>query len=105
MTDEERKVEYVERHHKECCCMLFCKFLMITSAVFVGTLLALLVAKALMHPKFPPCPCMMKHYRPGFERQIPPPPHMMKDNHKHDFRGERPNFDKDRIHNKPEKKN
>ena len=87
MTDEERKVEYVERHHKECCCMLFCKFLMITSAVFVGTLLALLVAKALMHPK------------------IPPPPHMMKDNHKHDFRGERPNFDKDGIPNKPEKKN
>lgn len=101
MTDEEKKVEVVE--HKECCCKLFCKFLMITSAVFVGSLLALLVAKALTQPNFPPCPCAMKGHRPGIERQLPPQIGE-RPMHKHHFKGKRPNFDKDRTPDKPEDK-
>ena len=105
MTDEEKKVE-VYANHKECCCKLFCKFLMITSAVFVGTLLALLVAKALTQPKFPPCPCAMKHYRPGIERQLPPPAQFgERPMHKHHFKGDKPDFPGDKIPNKLEKKN
>ena len=97
MTDEEKKVEITEgTQHRECCCKLFCKFLMLTAAVFTGTLLALLVSKALISPKFPPCPCMMKGFRPGIERQLPPQigERTMRGHH---FKGEKPRFDKERI--------
>ena len=102
MTEEEKVVEV--RKHGECCCKLFCKFLMITASVFTGTLLALLVAKALTQPAFPPCPCAFKGHRPGIERQFPPAQMGERPMHRHHFKGERPDFDKESKPNKPEKK-
>ena len=104
MTDEEKRSEIVSvKKHGECCCYLFCKFLMITSAVFVGTLLAFLVSKALMRPAFPPCPCMMKGYGPGIQRQLPPPAEFgERPHHRHYLKSDKPKFDKDKAP-KPEK--
>ena len=106
MTDEEKKVEIIEQKEEKkcCCCKLFCKFLMITSAVFTGTLLALLVAKALTQPQFPPCPCAMKGYRPGFERQLPSQQMGERVMHGHHFRGERAKFEPDKMPQNPENK-
>ncbi len=95
MTEEERNVEektYERRN--ECNCQVFSKFLMLTSAVFLGSLLAILVAKALTTPAFPPCPCAMKNLnRAVYERQIPP----MIDGKpipRHEFRNDHNKFDK-----------
>lgn len=53
-------------------CKYICKFLFLTGAIFVGTLLALLLANALQQPKYPPMPCnCMKHGMHGMERQLP----------------------------------
>ena len=53
-------------------CKYICKFLFLTGAIFLGTLLALLLANALQRPKFPPCPCnCMKNKMHGIEKQLP----------------------------------
>ena len=91
MTEEERKVEAPQKDC--CCCKMFCKFLLITASVFTGTLLALLVAKALTQPKFPPCPCAFRYHRPGIERQMPPQYRIEKRGmHGHHFKGEKKNI-------------
>ncbi len=62
---------------KECkckTCELLGKFLFLTGAVFLGTLLALLLAHAINKPKFPPCHRgMFMGPRAGIERRLPPP--------------------------------
>ncbi len=66
MTDEEKK------EVKECrCCSELGKFFTLTASIFLGTLLAILVASALLKPK---CPCPyggVMPPRPVIERQIP----------------------------------
>ena len=102
MTDEEK---IVVEDKKECGCecgKILTKFLLGTTSVFLGVLLAILVASALLRPQAP-CPCKMMGH-PGIERQMPPfgmhgqKPNMHKF-HGKDFKkfekGQRPDFDKD----------
>lgn len=99
MTEEVKNVEenHYDRHH-ECSCHVFSKFLMLTFAVFLGSLLAILVAKALTQPSFPSCPCMMKHFnKPMYEKEFYPPvvgEHPMM---KHEFKGDHHKFDKKKF--------
>lgn len=83
MTDEEKK---------ECkCCSELGKFFTLTASIFLGTLLAILVASALLKPK---CPCPVgRMFPPGpvFERQIPmngmgQPPIGQRKFHHHQFK-------------------
>ena len=73
MTDEEKKVECCE---KECkCCKMIAKFFFKVGAVFLGTLLAILVAAALLRPGVPPCRCGIGPQGPcplKMERHMPP---------------------------------
>ena len=106
MTDEEK---IVVEEKKEChceCSKTLTMFLLGTTSVFLGTLLAILVASALLKPNMP-CPCKMQMGHPGFERQLPPPGVGMHkfDGPRHKFhnkdfkkfeKGQRPNFDKQR---------
>ena len=82
MAEEQKKVEEC----KNCeCCKLVCKFFFLSGAVFLGTLMALLLAHALLKPSCPPCHGkMMRFHRPGIERQMPS--RMLK------HRGQRPDF-------------
>ena len=66
MTEEQKDCKKCE------CCKLVCKFFFLSGAVFLGTLMALLFAHALLKPQCPPC--MGKMMRPylGIERQMPP---------------------------------
>ena len=69
MSDDEKKVE----KHCECeCCKKIAKFFYLAGAVFLGTLLAILVSYALLAPKNPPCPCAMRGHHAGIEHQMPP---------------------------------
>ncbi len=73
MTDEQ---------NKECNCKCECykiaaKFLLLTTSVFVGTLLAIIFAAHLLKPAIPPCDCHRgMHKMPPrmerFDRQLPP---------------------------------
>lgn len=69
MTDEQKK---------ECKCECYkiaAKFLLLTTSVFVGTLLAIIFAAHLLKPPFPPCNChkgMHRMHPPRMERQLPP---------------------------------
>ena len=64
MSDEQKKVEEC----KKCeCCKLVCKFFFLSGAVFFGTLMAILLAHALLKPNFKACPMMMFPPRPGIE--------------------------------------
>ena len=108
MIEETTKVEEkVYEKNRECGCKIFTKFLVLTASVFTGTLLALLVAKAL----FTPCHCPyynMKPFHqvpPAFERQMPM--HKMG----HHYKGEQgfrkmhgEKFDKNFDMQRPEKK-
>lgn len=69
MTEEEKKVQET----KQCdCCKKAQEFFFIAGAVFLGTLLALLLAHALNKPQFPPCHRgMMGPHHPRMERQLP----------------------------------
>lgn len=60
MTDAEKK-DLSEK--------LLVKFLVKTSAVFIGTTLAILVSASILRPK---CPCPMRKMPPGIERPVPP---------------------------------
>ena len=82
MTDEQKKVEEC----KNCeCCKMVCKFFFLSGAVFLGTLMALLLAHALLKPSCPPCHGkMMRFHRPGIERQMPP--------RMFEHQGQRPDF-------------
>ena len=86
MTDEEK---IVAEEKKECHCecgKILTKFLLSTTSVFLGVLLAILVSSALLRPKMP-CPCKMMGHQ-GFERQLPPPPFMYGQRpHMHKFHG------------------
>ncbi len=95
MTDEE-KIVVEEKQECHCeCAKILTKFLLGTTSIFLGVLLAILVASALLRPKMP-CPCKMGGH-PGFERQLPPPAAAM---HRH--HGQRP--DMQNFHNKDFKK-
>lgn len=94
MTEE---VKVTEEKHHECNCNVFLKFLVLTSSVFVGSLLAILVAKALTQPSFPPCP-MMKHFnRPMYEKGFYPPAMGEHPMMKHEFKGDHHKFDKKKF--------
>ncbi len=69
MVDEQNKK--TECRHCEYC-KLVGKFFFISGAVFLGTLMALLLAHALLKPNFKACPMGMFPPRPGIERQMPP---------------------------------
>ena len=73
---------------KEKCIKKVNEWTFITSAVFVGALLAILLGANILRPKCPPpCP-MMDNYGPRFERQLPPPPMMHPEARgEHQFRG------------------
>ena len=69
MTEEQKKVEEC----KKCeCCKLVCKFFFLSGAVFLGTLMALLLAHSLLKPSFPPCMGKMMRPHAWIERQMPP---------------------------------
>ena len=104
MTDEEKITKSEETKECECktckCCEYAKKFLFLTGAIFLGTLLALLTAHCMLKPKFhhPPmgiygpragieCPFKNHHrmmppqgkfqkmkndFQPHFDRQLPP---------------------------------
>ena len=79
MTDEQKECKKCE------CCKLVCKFFFLSGAVFLGALMAILFAHALLKPTCPPCRGnMMRMHRPGIERQMPP--RML------EHRGQRPDF-------------
>lgn len=72
MTDEEKK---------ECKCECYkiaAKFLLLTTSVFGGTLLAIIFAAHLLKPPFPPCNCHkgMHKMPPRMERRLPYGPMM-----------------------------
>ena len=68
MTEEQKKVEEC----KKCeCCKMVCKFFFLSGAVFLGTLMALLLAHSLLKPNFPPCAGKMMRPHLGIERQMP----------------------------------
>ena len=73
MTDEEKKSECCGNESK--CCKMIAKFFFKVGAVFLGTLLAILVAAALLKPPVPPCPCGIGPKGPcplqKMERQVP----------------------------------
>lgn len=73
---------------KEKCIKKLKEWAFITSAVFVGALLAILLSANILRPKCPaPCP-MMDFYGPRMERQLPPPPMMHPEARgDHHFRG------------------
>ena len=70
MVDDEKRTEEC----KNCeCCKLVGKFFFLSGAVFLGTLMALLLAHSLTKPEFPKChKGMMRPHHPGIERQVPP---------------------------------
>ena len=96
MTDEEKKCN--------CRCKeLALKFLFLTSAIFLGTFLAILLSQAINKPKFP-CHRGMMKYHPTIERRLPPPMmrgndrinpeyakfhHFQQESHKRDFNPDR----------------
>ena len=104
MTEEEK---IVVENKKECHCecgKILTKFLLNITSVFLGVLLAILVASALLKPQAP-CPCKMgMWHQPGIDRQMPPfgmhgqRPHMHKF-HGKDFKKfdklQKPNFNAD----------
>ncbi len=69
MTDEQKT---------ECKCEckeIAAKFLLLTTSIFVGTLLAIIFAALLLKPAVPPCPCQkawMHKMPPRMERQFGP---------------------------------
>ena len=104
MTDEEKVVAEERKEHHHCeCGKILTKFLLETTSVFLGVLLAILVASALLRPQMP-CPCKMMGH-PGIVRPMPPfgmhgqRPDFHKFHHK-DFKkfdkGQRPDFNDDR---------
>ena len=67
------------------------EFLFISGGVFVGATLAILVSASILKPKCPPPPACCFPHRPGFERQLPPPP-MMNNHFNPEFKGQRGDF-------------
>ncbi len=84
---------------KEKCVEKLKEFLFISGAVFVGGTLAILLSAAILKPKCPPGPMGgVMPLQPRIERQLPPPPPMMRDRSANDierFRGPDP-----RMHNR-----
>lgn len=78
---------------KKKCVKVLKKFIFLSGAVFVGSTLAILLSAAILRPKCPPCPRGMMGPHPRMERQLPPPPPMMRDRGGNDierFRGPDP---------------
>lgn len=72
MTEEVKKCDCKEKAIKK-----LKEFSFIAGAVFLGALLAILLAANILKPKCPPPgPNDMMGPRPRFERQLPPPPAM-----------------------------
>ncbi len=82
----------VDEQKQECKCECYkiaAKFLLLTTSVFVGTLLAIIFAAHLLKPPFPPpCNCNkgMHKMPPRMERQLPPGPMMHHQRMPQDFR-------------------
>ncbi len=72
MSDEEKKLTKCD------CYRIAAKFLLLTTSVFLGTLLAIIFAAHLLKPPVPPCNCHHRgmHKMPPkmerFDRQLPP---------------------------------